>query len=163
MDMSTNTAAIAWEPFLRLHARVEQAVTRQLRRTGVGVSNYRALQMLSQAPEREIRLLDLADMLSLTQSSTSRLVDRLVSDGHAHRDSCGDDKRGVYVVITDAGVDHVERTRPVYEDALNHALLAAGEDPEIAPLVRSIRTSMGSPPSSFSALATKRADTDPAL
>jgi DNA-binding MarR family transcriptional regulator len=137
--LRATTLETAWEPVLRLHSQVEQTVTKQLRRTGIGVSEYRALRALSEAPKHEIRLLDLADMLNLTQSSTSRLVDRLVSGGSAYRDSCGDDKRGVYVVITETGINLVERTRLIYEQALRDALGAAGEDRSLVALVDTIR------------------------
>jgi DNA-binding MarR family transcriptional regulator len=132
------TAAGAWDPVLRLHAQVEAAVTRQLRRMGVGVSEYRALRLLASAPEREIRLLDLADLLSLTQSSTSRLVDRLVASDSAYRESCGDDKRGVYVVITDAGAAVAERAAEPYEQAVRETLEAAAADPALTGLAAAI-------------------------
>jgi DNA-binding MarR family transcriptional regulator len=138
--LRATTIETAWEPVLRLHSQVEQAVTKQLRRAGIGVSEYRALRALSDAPKHEIRLLDVADMLSLTQSSTSRLVDRLVSGGSAYRDSCGDDKRGVYVVITETGINLAEHTRPIYEQALRGALADAADDRALAPLVDTIRS-----------------------
>src|SRR3954470_5358507 len=75
----TQGAAPAVDDFLELlamQARIEQALSRRLRREGAGLSEYRVLRLLRQSPEHEMRLLDLTEALGLDQSSVSRLVVR---------------------------------------------------------------------------------------
>jgi DNA-binding MarR family transcriptional regulator len=121
-----------WDGVTALHAHVEQAASRALRATGLGLSEFRALSLLVDSPKLEVRLLDLADALSLNQSSVSRLVDRLVTAGHARRESCGDDRRGVYIVVTEAGIRTHGTATPAYEQSLTKALAEASESPRLA-------------------------------
>lgn len=133
-------AVQGWNDLSALHTAIEQATNKALRPLGLAGSDFRALAMLAQAPEHEVRLLDLADELSLNQSSVSRLVDRLESAGRARRESCGDDRRGVYVVITDKGSQSYLAAAPLFEQALADALTAAEHDSRLKPLSRSVRS-----------------------
>jgi DNA-binding MarR family transcriptional regulator len=93
-----------------------------LRRYGLGQSEYRALAILAAAHENETRLLDLADELGLDRSSASRLVTRLEGSQLVRRESCGDDRRGVYTVLTETGRELYGSVRDVYARALADAL-----------------------------------------
>ncbi|NEE11849.1 MarR family transcriptional regulator, partial [Streptomyces sp. SID7499] len=66
-----------WEAVLGLHAFVERQLAHTLqRRYGVGLSEYRALEALTQAENGECRMQELADHIGLGQSSVTRLVGR---------------------------------------------------------------------------------------
>ena len=99
-------------------ARVEQTLSHRLRREGASLSEYRVLRLLMQTSKREMRLLDLTDALGLDQSSVSRLVARLEQSGEVRREPCGDDRRGVFCVLTEAGVKRERRLTPVVAQAL---------------------------------------------
>ncbi|HYH35558.1 MAG TPA: MarR family transcriptional regulator [Nocardioides sp.] len=141
------------DPFLHvlsLHTRLEQSVSRRLRRVGSGVSEYRVLRLLSQRPEREMRLLDLTDALGLDQSSVSRLVVRLEAVGEVRREPCGDDRRGVFCVLTEAGAERERELTPVFAQAALEALDRLRSEPgaaaAAAPLLRSIADDLASAP-----------------
>ena len=110
---------------LAVQTRVEQTLSRRLRREGVGISEYRVLRLLSRAGEREMRLLDLTDALGLDQSSVSRLVVRLEQSGEVRREPCGDDRRGVFCVLTEAGAERERQLTPVFAEALSDAVRVA--------------------------------------
>ncbi|MEV4253472.1 MarR family transcriptional regulator [Spirillospora sp. NPDC049652] len=121
-----------WNRVLALHARVEQRLGTVLQREhGLGLSEYRALALLAEAPDGELRMQDLAAGLGLNQSSVTRLAGRLDAAGYCYRDLCPDDRRGVYTVITDAGRERYRQARPVYEAALTAALDEADETAEV--------------------------------
>jgi DNA-binding MarR family transcriptional regulator len=128
----TSDLARRWDGVMALHAQVEQATSRALRAKGLGLSEFRALSLLVESPKHEVRLLDLADALTLNQSSVSRLVDRLQSAGLARRESCGDDRRGVFIVVTDAGITAQSDANPVYEQSLTKAVQEARAHPRLA-------------------------------
>jgi DNA-binding MarR family transcriptional regulator len=88
----------------------------------VGLTDYRALVHLAQAPDKELRVNDLALRLGLNQSSTTRLVHRLEAKGLARRDTCPDDARGVYAVVTRQGEDLVAEVRGPYEARIRELL-----------------------------------------
>ncbi|MFF0508374.1 MarR family winged helix-turn-helix transcriptional regulator [Streptomyces griseus] len=129
-----------WESVLGLHAFVERQLAHVLqRRFGVGLSEYRALEALTRAEKGEHRMQELADRIGLGQSSVTRLVGRLESAGYAYKDTCADDKRGVFAVITDEGRKHYQDARAAYSDALGSALDTASADDQLAGAVRALR------------------------
>ncbi|MDO4631809.1 MAG: MarR family transcriptional regulator [Corynebacterium sp.] len=91
---------------------------------GVGLTEYRAIMQLAEAPERELRITELAERVGLNQSSATRLVGRLESKDLAFRDTCPDDGRGVYAVITDKGVSLVQDLSESYTEKLTDLLNA---------------------------------------
>lgn len=97
-------------------------------RHGIGLTEYRAIAHLSQVPDKELRVNDLALKVGLTQSSVTRLVSRLEAKELTYRDVCPDDGRGVYAVITergqallrDASAAYEERVRELLQNAETH-------------------------------------------
>lgn len=112
----------AWDLLIPAVAAVEARLGKVLRRFGLGQSEYRTLAILAVAHGNEIRLLDLADGLGLDRSSASRLVTRLEGSRLVRRESCGDDRRGVYTVLTEAGLDLYRSVHEIYARALADAL-----------------------------------------
>ncbi|MEU4494531.1 MarR family transcriptional regulator [Streptomyces sp. NBC_00210] len=132
-----------WDKVLTLYAHVERQLAQALqRRHGIGLSEYRALEDLSQAGDGELRMQELADRIGLGQSSVTRLVGRLDSAGFAHRDVCPDDKRGVYAVITEDGRQRYAAARATYAEVLSSALNTAGADPKLVTTVQALRSAL---------------------
>ena len=65
---------------------------------------------------------ELGDALHLSQSALSRVVARLEQDGLATRGMCAEDRRGIYVCITDAGRKRYRAARPAHRAALADTL-----------------------------------------
>lgn len=117
----------AWLRLVHTVSTVESDIARMLTsKHGIGLSEYRALQALAKAPDRELRMQDLATHLQLNQSSISRMVERMERSGLTVRDVCADDKRGVFSVITEKGEARLEEARADYETALSSALKESG-------------------------------------
>ena len=116
----------AWDALMPVVSGVEARLGKTLRRYGLGQSEFRTLGILSSAHDNEVRLLDLADDLGLDRSSVSRLVTRLEDAELVRRESCGDDRRGVYTVLTDAGRDLHRTAQDAYARTLADALRAYG-------------------------------------
>ena len=117
----------AWLKLIQVVAQVEADLGKLLQaRHGLGLSEYRALEVLARSPDSELRMQELAAHVGLNQSSVSRMVERLERAGLSVRDLCPDDKRGVYTVLTPEGRLRLERARPDYERALEAALKARG-------------------------------------
>jgi DNA-binding MarR family transcriptional regulator len=114
----------AWDALMPAIAAVEARLGKALRRYGLGQSEFRTLRILAAAQDHEVRLLDLADDLGLDRSSVSRLVTRLEDAELVRRESCGDDRRGVYTVLTAEGRTRYQTAHAVYERTLVEALSA---------------------------------------
>lgn len=117
----------SWLHLVQVIAHVEAGLGKVLQeKHGLGLSEYRALEILMRSPDSELRMQELASHLGLNQSSVSRMVERLERGGYTVRDLCPDDKRGVYTVLTDKGRAHLESARRDYENALDAGLQAHG-------------------------------------
>jgi DNA-binding MarR family transcriptional regulator len=88
----------------------------------IGLTDYRALAHLSQASDKELRVNDLAQRIGLNQSSVTRLVSRLEAKDLMYRDTCPDDGRGVYAVITEQGETLLREVRGAYEERVRGLL-----------------------------------------
>ena len=82
---------------------------------------------LGRTSDRELRITELANRVGLTQSSATRLVERMEAKGLAFRDACPDDGRGVFAVITDAGLKAVTEIREPYETMICELLSDAAK------------------------------------
>ncbi|MDA0647325.1 MarR family winged helix-turn-helix transcriptional regulator [Nonomuraea ferruginea] len=94
----------------------------------IGLTEYRALAHLTQAPDKELRVNDLAQKIGLNQSSATRLVSRLESKGVARRDVCADDGRGVYAVLTPEGEALAREVRASYDERIGELLASASAE-----------------------------------
>ena len=68
------------------------------------------------------RMQELSEAVHLSQSALSRVVGTARADGLAVRGMCPQDRRGIYVCITDAGRRRYETARPAHRGALADAL-----------------------------------------
>lgn len=115
--------SIVWQQVRNVFESVESQVAKNLQQEhGIGLSEYRALELLSKAPDSELRMQVLANQLGLNQSSVTRLVERMERNGYTTRDVCPNDKRGVYTVITKRGRQIQAEISKDYDNFLNEAL-----------------------------------------
>lgn len=123
----------AWLKLIQVVADVEADLGSMLQaRHRLGLSEYRALEILARSPDSELRMQELAAHLGLHQSSVARMVERLERAGLTIRDLCPDDKRGVYTVLTQDGLARLESAQPDYQKALDAALRQHGGDKLLA-------------------------------
>ncbi|MFK3672337.1 MarR family winged helix-turn-helix transcriptional regulator [Leifsonia aquatica] len=110
---------VAWSQVATFVTTVEASVGKWLvRNYGIGLTEYCALAQLSSVAEKELRVNELASRIGLNQSSVTRLLGRLEAQGLTYRDTCPDDRRGVYAVIAEPGEVLLNAARPPYEARL---------------------------------------------
>lgn len=102
-DLS-ETELRAWQGLLHAHDQVTRALDAELREEhGLSFGSYDVLLRLARAPDRRLRMTELADRVMLSPSGLTRMVDRLVEDGLVRRDRFDDDARVMLVGLTDEG------------------------------------------------------------
>ena len=103
----------AWRAYLEMTRLLFERLDGELQRdAGLPHAYYEILVALSEAPERTLRMSQLAD---LTQSSRSRLshaVARLEENGWVRRVPCPTDKRGAFAVLTEEGYQALAQAAP---------------------------------------------------
>ncbi|MFE0511872.1 MarR family winged helix-turn-helix transcriptional regulator [Streptomyces sp. NPDC058964] len=103
----------AWRAYMAGSLLLEDAIDRQLQQdTGMPHLYYSILANLSEAPERRLRMTDLAEKSKITRSRLTYAVTRLEKDGLVRREGCPSDKRGSIAVLTDEGTAVLERAAP---------------------------------------------------
>jgi DNA-binding MarR family transcriptional regulator len=111
----TGTELGAWRGLLRVHAALVRELDAELDAAhGLPLSSYDVLIYLQAAPEKRLRMAELADSVLLSRSGVTRLVDRLEREGLIVRDNCASDGRGLYAVLTDEGEAMLAKARPTH-------------------------------------------------
>lgn len=99
---------VVWRNFLRAHAVVTRHLERDLlTEHELPLPSYDVLVQLVEAPDRRLRMTELADAVLLSRSGLTRLIDRLEREGLVQREACLTDGRGLYAVLTDAGYERL--------------------------------------------------------
>jgi DNA-binding MarR family transcriptional regulator len=75
---------------------------------------YQVLMHLSEAPERRMRMSELAAVCDLSLSGMTRIVGLLEAGQHVERVRSAEDGRGWHAVLTDAGLAHLRRAYPTH-------------------------------------------------
>ena len=91
------------------------------------MSDYEVLAQLSDAPDRRMRMSELADVAMLSRSRLSHRIKVMEKAGWVKREACPVDKRGYFAVMTAKGwkaivaaaPDHVESVRSRFFDHLS--------------------------------------------
>jgi DNA-binding MarR family transcriptional regulator len=106
-----------------LRRELEAEVLRPRRLT---INDFEALLQLARAPEQRLRRIDLVDLLMLTPSGVTRLLEGLQAAGLVENRHCDDDARVTWAVLTEeglqtlecVGVHHTERLRSLFRESL---------------------------------------------
>jgi DNA-binding MarR family transcriptional regulator len=105
----------AWRSFLRAHAKVTRILDAELSaECDLPLGSYAVLVHLAEAPERRLRMTDLAERVLLSRSGLTRLVDRMEREGLIRRESCPSDLRGTNAVLTEEGLARLRAAAPVH-------------------------------------------------
>jgi DNA-binding MarR family transcriptional regulator len=125
----------AWRGMLRVHAALLKALDSELLRAhDLPLMSYEVLITLDAAPDRRLRMAELADSVLLSRSGTTRLVDRLERDGLIAREQCTDDGRGSFAVLTDRGAQLLERARATHLEGVRERFLRHFDEAELRTL-----------------------------
>ena len=123
-DAFTPQELAAWRGMLRVHAEVTNELDTQMRAEhGLPVSSYEVLMFLADAPERRLRMAEIADRVLLSRSGLTRLVDRLVELGYVTRCAVEGDGRGAYAELTETGLQKLEAARRTHREGVRRHFL----------------------------------------
>jgi len=112
-----------WRSFLATSELLYGALDRQLQRdAGITHASYIVMAMLSEAPDRALRMSDLALAANSSPSRLSHAVARLEERGWVRREPAPKDGRGTVAVLTDAGMDMLAKTAPGHVTAVREHL-----------------------------------------
>ena len=115
-----------WRAFLTAQRLLFDRLERQLQRdAGLPHAYYEILVRLSEAPDRTLRMSQLADSSLSSRSRLSHAVARLEAAGWVRRRACAEDRRGAFAELTDAGLAKLEEAAHGHVEAVRTDLLEA--------------------------------------
>ncbi|GFH35657.1 MarR family winged helix-turn-helix transcriptional regulator [Streptomyces pacificus] len=122
----------AWRTYLDVNRLLTYQMEKDLQPFGLTINDYEILVNLSESPERRMRMSDLAAATLQSKSRLSHQITRMENTGLVRRENCESDRRGLYAVLTDQGMEtmqkvaphHVESVRQHFIDLLSPEALA---------------------------------------
>ncbi|MCU1426443.1 MAG: MarR family transcriptional repressor [Actinomycetia bacterium] len=109
----TDDEQATWRSYLLTTQLLDEALDRQLQRdAGFPHAYYGILVTLSEAPQRSLRMSELARRLRYSQSRMTHAVTSLERSGWVRREACPSDRRGQLAVLTPAGMDALKAAAP---------------------------------------------------
>ncbi len=134
-----DTRLAAWRTFLVAHARLTRLLDDELQAEHhLSLAEYDALLQLAEADGRRLRMNQLADLVVLSRSGITRLIDRLEVDGLVERTACVTDARGAEAVLTDKGLARLRAAARTHLRGIDTHFLAHVERDELAAIERSL-------------------------
>ena len=112
-----------WRAWLDAGARIDSHLDEVLRPFGLDLGEYEILVRLSEAPERRMRMSDLADAARQSRSRLTHTVARMEKKGLLNRVPCANDRRGVIAILTDEGFGLLETAAPAHVDSVREVLV----------------------------------------
>lgn len=111
----SETQLAAWRNLITFHARTIERIDRALVEAGcVPLHWYDVLIELYEAPEKKLRMHELAAKVVLSRSGLTRLVDRLEEAELLRRQPDPRDRRGFYATLTVEGARALRKAWPIY-------------------------------------------------
>ena len=115
----------AWGALTRTHAAIALRLQDALATADLPpLPWYEVLATVAEAPERRMKMGELAEALVITRGGLTKLVDRLVKAGLMERAFCDTDRRVSYATLLPAGEDMLAEMRPVVIEELRSAFAA---------------------------------------
>jgi DNA-binding MarR family transcriptional regulator len=125
-----------WRSYLLGSARLAERLDADLREFGIDLGEYEILVTLSEAPERRVRMSELADAVHQSRSRLTHTVTRLENAGLVDRSNCPTDRRGVWAHLTDAGMELLELAAPSHVEAVRRNFVEAVSEEDYAAIGR---------------------------
>ena len=118
----------AWRSYIIASRHLLEALDNDLDGHDLSMPDYEILAQLSDAPERRLRMSELAEITLLSRSRLSHRMKVMEKAGWVKREACPSDKRGFFAVMTPKGwkaivaaaPDHVASVRSHFVDHLSN-------------------------------------------
>ncbi len=127
----------AWRKLIEVVELLPGALDSQLRGDAdVSHFDYFTLAMLSEAPDRTLRMTALAELTNSTLPRLSHVATRLEERGYVHRSPCPEDRRATNVTLTPAGWQKVVDTAPGHVETVRRLVFSGLDGSDVADLDR---------------------------
>ena len=143
----TESEGKAWRAFIFATQMVDVTLDRQLQRdAGMPHTYFGILAALSDAPQRTMRMSDLARAVRFSQSRLTHAVASMERSGWVQRRECPDDKRSQLVSLTRGGVAKMQAIAPGHVAEVRATVFDKLTDTQVEQLRTICETLLADPP-----------------
>lgn len=108
----TDTEQAAWRAYVTGSRRLVERLDADLKAQGLNHDDYGVLVALSESDGDRLRMAELADLSVESRSRLSHHIGRLETRGLVARETCPEDRRGTWAVLTPEGRATIEQLAP---------------------------------------------------
>ncbi|MER5839618.1 MULTISPECIES: MarR family winged helix-turn-helix transcriptional regulator [Streptomyces] len=108
----TNAEQCAWRTHLEVNRLLTYQLEKDLQPFGLTMNDYEILVNLSESEDHRMRMSDLAAATLQSKSRLSHQVTRLENADLVRRQHCESDRRGLFAVLTDHGMETMRKVSP---------------------------------------------------
>jgi len=129
-----------WRAWIATSILLNDRLNRELQEAhALTINDYEILVRLSEAPDRRMRMSELAKQTLLSRSRLSHQIDRMEKAGLVNRTVCETDRRGQIARMTDVGWQTLVKAAPSHVNSVRDHFVDILTDEEFAALGTSLR------------------------
>ncbi len=132
-----------WRAYLNGVARINERLDAELRRFELDLGEYEILVHLSESPEQQLRMSDLAAKVRQSRSRLTHTVARMEKKGLVLRKACPEDRRGVIAVLTGRGLTLLKTAAPHHVQSVREAFVDPVDPEDFEAIGRAMRAVLG--------------------
>jgi DNA-binding MarR family transcriptional regulator len=130
----------AWRAYIVGTTLLMERLDRDLRENhDVSLPEYEILVRLSEAPDKMLRMAELADAVKNSRSRITHTIARMEREGVVERRQCASDGRGVFAMLTDKGQALLVDAAPVHVESVRRALIDVVDPADLAAVGRAFK------------------------
>jgi DNA-binding MarR family transcriptional regulator len=127
----TATEMVAWRTYIETYGDLIAAIERDLAEHDLTLGDYQVFVYLAEAPDRSMRMCDLAERLQLSPSGLTRRLDGLVKAGFVTREPSVDDRRVMLATLTSNGFAALEAAAPDHVASVRRHIFDRLDDDQV--------------------------------
>ena len=113
----------AWRLYITTSVDLMKALEQDVAPYGITMGDYQLLAMISEAPDRRLRLCDLADSLRLSRGGLTRRLDGVLRHGLVARVQDQADKRVAFAELTSKGWNLLKKVAPIHLQSVRSLMI----------------------------------------
>ncbi|MER5442901.1 MarR family transcriptional regulator [Streptomyces sp. NPDC002790] len=148
----TDEEQCAWRTHLEVNRLLNYQLEKDLQPFGLTMNDYEILVNLSEAEDLRMRMSDLAAATLQSKSRLSHQITRMENAGLVRRENCESDRRGLYTVLTDYGMETMRKVAPHHVASVrrNFVDLVSAQElgslrQALSPIAEHLRSQRGKP------------------
>mgnify|MGYP003335522540 FL=1 len=137
----------AWRSYIIASRRLLDALDLDLAGHDLSMADYEVLALLSEAPDKRMRMTELADLAMVSKSRLSHRMKVMEKIGWVKRQACDSDKRGSWAVMTDKGWKAIVKAAPDHVASVRNRLidhLTVKDQEEVSKIFERIQSNLRS-------------------